>query len=116
MRAVIQRATSGEVRVDGEVVGRLALPADSAGDEAGAGAAAQVSSRGVGTPGDVDATIGEPTSTWEGSIGARQGLVVLLVSSAATVPLRSRLLHVRSPSCESSTTNVPRSTPVLRSL
>ena len=82
MRAVIQRATSGEVRVDGEVVGRLALPADSAGsagDVAGAGgAAAQVSSRGVGTPGDVDATIGEPTSTWEGSIGARQGLVVLL--------------------------------------
>ena len=38
------------------------------------------------------------------------------VSSVATVPLRSRLLLVRSPSCESSTTNVPRSTPVLRSL
>ena len=55
MRAVIQRATSGEVRVGGEVVGRLALsggsagPAGSAGDEAG-----------------------------EGTGGARQGLVVLL--------------------------------------
>lgn len=55
MRAVIQRATSGEVRVGGEVVGRLALsggsagPAGSAGDEAG-----------------------------EGVGGARQGLVVLL--------------------------------------
>ena len=55
MRAVIQRATSGEVRVGGEVVGRLALsggsagPAGSAGDEAG-----------------------------EGAGGARQGLVVLL--------------------------------------
>lgn len=55
MRAVIQRATSGEVRVDGTVVGRLALsggsagPAGSAGDEAG-----------------------------EGTGGARQGLVVLL--------------------------------------
>ena len=55
MRAVIQRATSGEVRVGGEDVGRLALsggsagPAGSAGDEAG-----------------------------EGTGGARQGLVVLL--------------------------------------
>ncbi len=52
MRAVIQRATSGEVRVGGEVVGRLALSggsAGSAGDEAG-----------------------------EGVGGARQGLVVLL--------------------------------------
>lgn len=55
MRAVIQRATSGEVRVGGEVVGRLAVsagsagPAGSAGDEAG-----------------------------EGTGGARQGLVVLL--------------------------------------
>ena len=55
MRAVIQRATSGVVRVGGEVVGRLALsggsagPAGSAGDEAG-----------------------------EGTGGARQGLVVLL--------------------------------------
>ena len=81
MRAVIQRATSGEVRVDGEVVGRLAFPADSAGsagDEAGAGSAAQVSSRGVGTPGDADATISEATPAWEGSGGARQGLVVLL--------------------------------------
>ena len=81
MRAVIQRATSGEVLVDGEVVGRLALPADSAGsagDEAGAGSAAQVSSRGVGAPGDVGATTGEATPVWEGSIGARQGLVVLL--------------------------------------
>ena len=78
MRAVIQRATSGEVRVDGEVVGRLAFPADSAGDEAGAGSAAQVSSRGVGAPGDADATISEATPAWEGSGGARQGLVVLL--------------------------------------
>ena len=52
MRAVIQRATSGEVRVGGEVVGRLALSgcsAGSVGDEAG-----------------------------EGVGGARQGLVVLL--------------------------------------
>ncbi len=49
MRAVIQRATSGEVRVGGEVVGRLAVSAGSAGDEAG-----------------------------EGAGGARQGLVVLL--------------------------------------
>lgn len=49
MRAVIQRATSGEVRVGGEVVGRLALSGGSAGDEAG-----------------------------EGVGGARQGLVVLL--------------------------------------
>lgn len=78
MRAVIQRATSGEVRVDGEVVGRLALPAGSAGDEAGAGSVAQVWSRGVGTPGDVDATPGEATPAGEGSGGARQGLVVLL--------------------------------------
>ncbi len=78
MRAVIQRATSGEVRVDGEVVGRLALPAGSAGDEAGAGSVAQVWSRGVGTPGDVDATLGEATLAGEGSGGARQGLVVLL--------------------------------------
>ena len=81
MRAVIQRATSGEVLVDGEVVGRLALPADSAGsagDEAGAGSAAQVSSRDVGTPGDADATISEATPAWEGSGGARQGLFVLL--------------------------------------
>lgn len=52
MRAVIQRATSGEVRVGGEVVGRLAVSAGSAGsvgDEAG-----------------------------EGVGGAHQGLVVLL--------------------------------------
>ena len=49
MRAVIQRATSGEVRVGGTVVGRLAVSAGSAGDEAG-----------------------------EGVGGARQGLVVLL--------------------------------------
>ena len=78
MRAVIQRATSGEVRVDGEVVGRLALPAGSAGDEAVAGSSAQVSSRGVGTPGDVDVTIGEATTAGEGTGRPRQGLVVLL--------------------------------------
>lgn len=35
MRAVIQRATSGEVRVDGEVVGRLALDPPEAGEGTG---------------------------------------------------------------------------------
>ena len=35
MRAVIQRATSGEVRVDGKVVGRLAFVSPA---EAGSGA------------------------------------------------------------------------------
>ena len=49
MRAVIQRATSGEVRVDGKVVGRLAF--DSS-DEAASGAVVQASSRGAGAPGD----------------------------------------------------------------
>lgn len=55
MRAVIQRATSGEVRVDGELVGRLALSGGSAGSAGSAGVEAG-----------------------EGAGGARQGLVVLL--------------------------------------
>lgn len=55
MRAVIQRATSGEVRVGGEVVGRLALSGGSAGAAGSAGVEAG-----------------------EGAGGARQGLVVLL--------------------------------------
>ena len=55
MRAVIQRATSGEVRVGGEVVGRLALSGGSAGSAGSAGVEAG-----------------------EGDGGARQGLVVLL--------------------------------------
>ncbi|EFU61118.1 MAG: D-aminoacyl-tRNA deacylase [Pauljensenia sp.] len=60
MRAVIQRATSGEVRVGGRVVGRLTFgegPLGRAGDEPGAPAKARVD--------------GE-------SAQARQGLVVLL--------------------------------------
>lgn len=60
MRAVIQRATSGEVRVGGRVVGRLAFdegPLGRAGDEPGAPAKARAD--------------GE-------SAQARQGLVVLL--------------------------------------
>ena len=60
MRAVIQRATSGEVRVGGRVVGRLAFdegPLGRAGDEPGAPAQARAD--------------GE-------SAQARQGLVVLL--------------------------------------
>lgn len=61
MRAVIQRATSGEVRVGGEVVGRLALSAGSAGSGGAAGS--------VGSAGD---------EAGEGAGGARQGLVVLL--------------------------------------
>lgn len=55
MRAVIQRATSGEVRVGGEVVGRLALSGGSACSAGSAGVEAG-----------------------EGAGGARQGLVVLL--------------------------------------
>ena len=55
MRAVIKRATSGEVRVGGEVVGRLALSGGSAGSAGSAGVEAG-----------------------EGAGGARQGLVVLL--------------------------------------
>ena len=55
MRAIIQRATSGEVRVGGEVVGRLALSGGSAGSAGSAGVEAG-----------------------EGAGGARQGLVVLL--------------------------------------
>ena len=55
MRAVIQRATSGEVRVGGEVVGRLALSGGSAGSAGSAGVEAG-----------------------EGAGGARQGVVVLL--------------------------------------
>ena len=35
MRAIIQRATSGEVRVDGELVGRLALEPPEAGEGTG---------------------------------------------------------------------------------
>ena len=58
MRAVIQRATSGEVRVGGEVVGRLAVSAGSAGSGGSAGSAGDEAGEGVG--------------------GARQGLVVLL--------------------------------------
>ena len=58
MRAVIQRATSGEVRVGGEVVGRLALSGGSA-----------VSAGSVWSTGD---------EAGEGAGGARQGLVVLL--------------------------------------
>ena len=61
MRAVIQRATSGEVRVDGTVVGRLALSGGSAGSAGSAGS--------VGSAGD---------EAGEGVGGARQGLVVLL--------------------------------------
>lgn len=61
MRAVIQRATSGEVRVDGEVVGRLAVSGGSAGSGGAAGS--------VGSAGD---------EAGEGAGGARQGLVVLL--------------------------------------
>ena len=61
MRAVIQRATSGEVRVGGEVVGRLAVSAGSAGSGGAAGS--------VGSAGD---------EAGEGTGGARQGLVVLL--------------------------------------
>lgn len=61
MRAVIQRATSGEVRVDGEVVGRLALSGGSAGSGGAAGS--------VGSAGD---------EAGEGTGRARQGLVVLL--------------------------------------
>lgn len=61
MRAVIQRATSGEVRVGGEVVGRLAVSAGSAGSGGAAGS--------VGSAGD---------EAGEGAGGARQGLVVLL--------------------------------------
>ena len=58
MRAVIQRATSGEVRVGGEVVGRLALSGGSAGAAGSAGSAGDEAGEGAG--------------------GARQGLVVLL--------------------------------------
>ena len=72
MRAVIQRATSGEVRVDGRVVGRLALSAGAA------GSAAQACSRGAGAPGDLAAPPGDATPSGEGTGGARQGLVVLL--------------------------------------
>ena len=72
MRAVIQRATSGEVQVGGEVVGRLALSAGAA------GSAAQACSRGTGAPGDVAAPPGDATPSGEGVGGARQGLVVLL--------------------------------------
>ena len=61
MRAVIQRATSGEVRVGGTVVGRLALSGGSAGSAGSAGS--------VGSAGD---------EAGEGAGGARQGLVVLL--------------------------------------
>ena len=61
MRAVIQRATSGEVRVGGEVVGRLAVSAGSAGSGGAAGS--------VGSAGD---------EAGEGVGGVRQGLVVLL--------------------------------------
>ena len=61
MRAVIQRATSGVVRVGGEVVGRLALSGGSAGSGGAAGS--------VGSAGD---------EAGEGAGGARQGLVVLL--------------------------------------
>ena len=69
MRAVIQRATSGEVRVGGTVVGRLALSGGSA------GSAAQACSRGAGAPGDVAAPPGDATPSGEGVGGARQGLV-----------------------------------------
>ena len=75
MRAVIQRATSGEVRVDGKVVGRLVF--DSS-DEAASGTVVQASSRGAGAPGDVAAPPDEATTAGEGVGGARQGLVVLL--------------------------------------
>ena len=72
MRAVIQRATSGEVQVGGEVVGRLALSAGAA------GSAAQACSRGTGAPGDVAAPPGDATPSGEVAGGVRQGLVVLL--------------------------------------
>ncbi len=75
MRAVIQRATSGEVRVDGKVVGRLVF--DSS-DEAASGTVVQASSRGAGAPGDVAAPPGEATTAGKGVGGTRQGLVVLL--------------------------------------
>ena len=72
MRAVIQRATSGEVRVGGRVVGRLAFDAP---DEAGALRADRVSSAGAGL------ASGEPNpanAAGEKDGGRRQGLVVLL--------------------------------------
>ena len=72
MRAVIQRATSGEVRVEGRVVGRLVFDPV---DEAGAGCAGPTSSGGVAT------SVGEQnpaTPAGEGTCEARQGLVVLL--------------------------------------
>ena len=72
MRAVIQRATSGEVRVEGRVVGRLVFDPV---DEARAGCAGPASSGGVvATPGGQNPA----TPSGEGMCEARQGLVVLL--------------------------------------
>ena len=72
MRAVIQRATSGEVRVGGRVVGRLVFDPV---DEAGAGCAGPASSGGVvSSPGEQNPAT--PAGEW--TSGARQGLVVLL--------------------------------------
>ena len=72
MRAVIQRATSGEVRVEGRVVGRLVFDPV---DEARAGCAAPASLGGVvTTPGGQNPA----TLSGEGMCEARQGLVVLL--------------------------------------
>ena len=75
MRAVIQRATSGEVRVGGRVIGRLVF--DPVG-EVGAESAAQVSSPGADTSGGVEAARADATPAGERTSGARQGLVVLL--------------------------------------
>ena len=66
MRAVIQRATSGEVRVDGTVVGRLAF--DSL-DESGARRESVASRVGGQDP---------AVSAGESGCEKRQGLVVLL--------------------------------------
>lgn len=66
MRAVIQRATSGEVRVDGTVVGRLAFDRL---DESGARRESVASGVGGQDP---------PVSAGESGCEKRQGLVVLL--------------------------------------
>ena len=66
MRAVVQRATSGEVRVDGTVVGRLAFDRL---DESGARRESVASGVGGQDP---------AVSTGESGCEKRQGLVVLL--------------------------------------
>ena len=66
MRAVVQRATSGEVRVDGTVVGRLAFDRL---DESGARRESVASGVGGQDP---------AVSAGESGCEKRQGLVVLL--------------------------------------